>query len=116
SMIPKLLAPETLNARPRIVGQVREMIGGTAVETAVTALVALRDRADSTGLLDGVDVPTLVIAGAEDAIIPVEVQRTFAGKIPQAEFQVIEGAGHVPPMEQTEAFNGRLAGFLKSIA
>jgi 3-oxoadipate enol-lactonase len=66
-------------------------------------------------LLAGIDAPTLVIAGAEDAIIPPEVHRQFAGKIPGADLRIIEGAGHLPPLEQPDAFNRAVADFLKSV-
>jgi pimeloyl-ACP methyl ester carboxylesterase len=115
SMTPKLLAPATLTARPQVVAHVRSMIADTAVETAVTALIALRERADATDLLAGIDIPTLVIAGAQDVIIPAEAHRQFARQIPRVDFQVVEGAGHLTPLEQPEVFNRLLRGFVKSI-
>jgi pimeloyl-ACP methyl ester carboxylesterase len=41
------------------------------------------------------DVPTLVLAGTRDVIVPLARQRELAGAIPAARFRQIEGAGHI---------------------
>jgi pimeloyl-ACP methyl ester carboxylesterase len=43
-----------------------------------------------------ITVPTLVIHGTADRIVPVEVGRAVAAAIPGAELVLLEGAGHVP--------------------
>ncbi len=43
-----------------------------------------------------VELPTLVIHGELDAIVPVDVGRAFAGALPQARLVVLAGAGHIP--------------------
>ncbi len=53
----------------------------------------LRDR------LTAVAMPTLIIWGAADRMIPVEHGRTYAEQIPGAQFQLIEHAGHLPQLE-----------------
>jgi pimeloyl-ACP methyl ester carboxylesterase len=42
-----------------------------------------------------VDVPTLVLAGTRDVIVPWERQRALAAQIPGAQFEALEGAGHI---------------------
>ena len=42
-----------------------------------------------------IDVPTLVLAGSKDAIVPASRQRLLAQAIPGARLEVIEGAGHI---------------------
>lgn len=114
SMLLKLLSPKTAKDQPAIVDHVRSMINETSTEGALAAIVGLRDRKDSTDLLSNIKLPTLVIAGEDDAIIPVEVQRGLT-RIPGARFEVIAGAGHLSPLEQPEAFNRVVANFLSSI-
>ncbi len=57
-------------------------------------------------------VPALVVAGAED-----EKFRDWAewmqARIPRSELAIVEGAGHVPHLEQPEAFLRRLGAFLE---
>ena len=42
-----------------------------------------------------IDVPTLILAGARDVIVPVARQRIVADEIPAARFATIAEAGHV---------------------
>jgi pimeloyl-ACP methyl ester carboxylesterase len=64
---------------------------------------------DGRPLLKRVAVPTLVVAGADDAITPVGCAEELAGGIPGARLEVIAQAGHQAPLEQSEHFN-RLVG------
>jgi pimeloyl-ACP methyl ester carboxylesterase len=47
-------------------------------------------------------VPTLIIHGELDAIIPLAVAETTARAIPDSKLVVIPGAGHVPAMTRPE--------------
>jgi pimeloyl-ACP methyl ester carboxylesterase len=49
-----------------------------------------------------VAVPTLLVHGENDAIVPVELAKAVAAAIPGAEIVVLPGAGHVPTMTQPE--------------
>jgi pimeloyl-ACP methyl ester carboxylesterase len=51
------------------------------------------------GRLDQVDVPTLVVWGAADRIVPPEHGRAYADHIPGARLAVVEKAGHLPQLE-----------------
>jgi proline iminopeptidase len=51
--------------------------------------------------LGEINVPTLVMAGAEDFVYPAEHQKELAAKIPNARLVLIERAGHNPHDEQT---------------
>jgi len=48
---------------------------------------------------DPVSVPTLVIAGQYDALIPSCYSRAMAERIPGSRFELMEGAGHNPLQE-----------------
>ena len=66
------------------------------------------------GGLPSLRVPVLVIAGRDDAIIPVSHAIEAAKKIPNAKLAIIEDCGHVPQLEKTDEFNAILAGFLNA--
>ena len=55
-----------------------------------------------------VAVPTLVIHGEDDAIVPLAVAEAVAGAIPDAVLRVIPGAGHIPTMTRPEAVVGAI--------
>jgi len=45
-----------------------------------------------------ITVPTLIVHGAADAIVPVEYVRALARLLPDAELVMLDGVGHVPTM------------------
>ena len=114
-LLPKLLSRSTSEGRPEVVREVREMIIRSPVRGIVGALHALRERPDSTPLLERIRVPVLAIAGADDQITPAEGMREMAGAIPGAEFVVIPEAGHLAPLEQPRAVNAALTAFLTKL-
>jgi pimeloyl-ACP methyl ester carboxylesterase len=97
---PKLLAPLSLQTMPEVVQQVRAMAAGSPPVGIAGALWAMRDRPDSTALLPTIDVPTLVLAGRDDQLIPPSAARAMADAIPGAHHAIIPSAGHLPPLEQ----------------
>ena len=63
-------------------------------------------------LLRGISTPTLVIWGREDAIIPLNVCQRYVRAIPRAMATVLDRCGHLPEMEQPEAFVQAVLDFL----
>jgi pimeloyl-ACP methyl ester carboxylesterase len=59
------------------------------------ALYRMNRDIDIRHVLPAVRVPTLVLHGAEDRIVPPEVGRYVAAQIPSARFIEIAGAGHL---------------------
>jgi pimeloyl-ACP methyl ester carboxylesterase len=55
---------------------------------------------------------TLVLWGAQDALVPPSYAAEFAELIPNARVEMIQGAGHVPQIEQRQLVSERLAKFL----
>jgi pimeloyl-ACP methyl ester carboxylesterase len=66
--------------------------------------------------LESMRVPTLIIAGDEDAYAPPPVMQAFAERIPDAEFRVIAGAGHSAYWEKPGAWNETVRDFLSAQA
>ncbi|UCF40106.1 MAG: alpha/beta fold hydrolase [Gemmatimonadota bacterium] len=114
-LLPKLLSPSSLSAMPQVVEHVRTMITGSPVAGLIGALTAMKDRPDSTPSLQQIDVPTLVVTGREDLLIPVEHSRTMADAIPGAQCTVIPEAGHLTPMEQPIATSRVIGEFLEAL-
>jgi 3-oxoadipate enol-lactonase len=74
--------------------------------------VRLLTTFDRKAELKKIAVPALLVAGSDDRTAPASVMQRMAADIPGAECVVLEGCGHLGPMDQPEAFNGALAGFL----
>ncbi len=64
------------------------------------------------GPLYEVTVPTLVVHGSEDAIVPIAAGQSLADALPRGEFFGVDGAGHFPQIERSQAVTDRLFGFL----
>jgi 3-oxoadipate enol-lactonase len=67
---------------------------------------------DTYELLPRIKSPTLVIAGDNDRLIPVENSRILASRIPGAELAIIKGAGHEFFIEDAEEVNKIILAFL----
>lgn len=78
--------------------------------------VRLLTTFDQRARLPSIKVPTLVIAGSDDRTAPASVMERMAQKIPGAEYVLLDGCGHLGPMDQPEPFNAALLAFLQRIA
>ncbi len=113
-MIPKLLAPITIEKRPEIVEQVRQMILQTPAAGIVVDLMAMASRLDSTHLLSEITCPTLILVGKEDQATPITESEYIAQRISGSTFITIPQAGHLSNLEQPEAFNQAIQSFLET--
>jgi pimeloyl-ACP methyl ester carboxylesterase len=63
--------------------------------------------------LNRIKVPTLLVWGASDRVVSPDYGRAYSRLIPGARFELIEGAGHHPEIEQPEMFVERVLRFLE---
>lgn len=94
--------------------EVREELGAIMSEFhPVGFRVMSRSSAsmDTRALLPRIDVPTLVLWGADDRRSPMHVAEQLRTAIPGAELAIIPEAGHVSNMEQPDAFNACVGRF-----
>lgn len=109
-LLPGLVAPSTETS---VRATVREIAARQSPEAIGYALLAMRDREDTSSVLAQLAVPTLVLVGEHDAITPPAEMRAMAEAIPRARFDVIAGAGHLSNLEAPEGFGDALARFLR---
>ncbi|KUJ85284.1 alpha/beta hydrolase [Ruegeria marisrubri] len=74
---------------------------------------ALMDRPDQTETLRSYAGPSLVLCGRQDALCPVERHELMHGLLPNSTLTVIEGAGHLPTLEQPEETTAALRRWLE---
>jgi pimeloyl-ACP methyl ester carboxylesterase len=60
----------------------------------VPAGLVVRDRFDNLAKAPSVSIPTLVVHGAKDTLVPVEMGHAVGAAIPGARTVVLEGHGH----------------------
>ena len=63
--------------------------------------------------LAAMDVPILLVWGAEDKSVPLETGRKLHALLSESRLEVFEGAGHVPNYEEADRFNRLAVEFLK---
>jgi non-heme chloroperoxidase len=84
-----------------------------ASDAALVGCIDAFGRTDFRGDLPKIDVPTLVIHGDSDAIVPLEVSgQRSAESIPDATLVVVEGAPHGFNVSHRDEFNAALLDFL----
>jgi pimeloyl-ACP methyl ester carboxylesterase len=66
-------------------------------EGAMRQLAAIMAQDDRTEALKRIAIPTLVIHGADDPLVPVEAGKATAEAVPNASILIIEGMGHELP-------------------
>jgi 3-oxoadipate enol-lactonase len=79
---------------------------------AYLAQLAVIQRHDTTARLAEITVPTLVLAGEQDILIPVPLSRALHDAIPDAEWQTVKG-GHACLWEHPASFNDAVLDFVR---
>lgn len=81
-------------------------------EVFVAQSRALQRRPDQQKTLRRALLPALILAGAEDRLVPLRRQELVAGLMPFAKLVVIAAAGHMAPLEQPQVVTDALEAFL----
>jgi pimeloyl-ACP methyl ester carboxylesterase len=63
--------------------------------------------------LHRIDIPTLLLWGDADKLVPPQHAAEFKRLIPQASVEIIERCGHIPQVEQTDAFLRAVTTFIE---
>lgn len=111
AMIPKLLAPD---APEPVRHQVEAMIRQNRPETCAAMQRGMALRPDSRELLSRFGGRALVLHGTADAAVPMARAQQMA-ELLSVEVTRIEGAGHLPPLEQPGAVNAALRKLLQAL-
>ncbi len=97
--------PAFLTENPPALGEIRAMIANTKPEGFLRAVRALQSY-DLRPELSALACPTTFLVGALDGVLPPVVRAMAEHK--SARFTEIAESGHLPPVEQPEAFNAAL--------
>lgn len=84
--------------------RVKDMIRRQPGEAIAAASLGMAERPDSRPILEEIDVPTMVVVGADDTLTPPPMSEAMAEAIPQADLAIIPGAGHLSNLEAPAEF------------
>lgn len=88
------------------------MLARTPPEGYLGTCAALRDT-DLSEAVGRIAAPSLVLCGVQDIATPPDLVSVLAKKLPDARFQLIEGAAHLPCIEQPQLVAAAIQQFLK---
>jgi 3-oxoadipate enol-lactonase len=115
SMLPKLMGESTHRNRPDIVADARGMMMKSSARGIAEVQRGMAERPDSIPTLSTIGVPTLVIAGEEDVLIPLRELDMIHRGIRGSEQRIVAKAGHLAPFERPEEVSRLLLEFLGRI-
>jgi proline iminopeptidase len=97
----------------RVIANMNRSMSPDGYARQMLAILAAGDR---TSQLKSIHVPTLVIHGASDPLIPIACGRDTADLIPGATFRKIDGMGHNFPPQLDEMLTGMIATHCRAIS
>jgi 3-oxoadipate enol-lactonase len=103
------------NSRKDVVDRVAATIRGTPVAGFVGCCHAI-PKINVTDRLKEITCPALVVVGDQDAATPPAMAREIHSALPGSELVIIPSAAHLSNIEQPDAFNEALLGFLDRAA
>jgi len=109
--IARFLTPDTAKNRPALADAVRAMVRSTPPDGYAACCQAI-SKLNLTDRLGGIATPTQIVVGADDPATTVEMSRTIHDRIPGSELVILKNAAHLSNMEQADAFNDAVLGFL----
>lgn len=108
--------PEQALAPTEWRGEIRALIRDMALNLGEGVFLrqsrAMQRRPDQQKTLRKSMLPTLVVAGEADTLVPPRRHEFLAGIMPFATAEVVAGAGHLTPLEQPEIVTDLLGRFL----
>lgn len=91
-----------------------QILGGMQRADGFEAALRATIRHDIRDRLGEIEIPTLVVGGLSDRVIPVAAAISYHRRIPHSRLEVFERTGHLPQLERPLRFNAILDEFLTS--
>lgn len=110
-LVPKLFASENLETHAKDIEKAKEIGYETSEEGTIGMLKAMKNRPDRNHVLKNSKLPSLLIAGEKDQVIPPE--KTFSFQKETISQALIKGAGHMSMMEKPELLISEIQAFLR---
>jgi pimeloyl-ACP methyl ester carboxylesterase len=114
TMAPQMLAAD--NHDRAMAERVRGLMTPSKPAGVIGALLGMAGRPDATAELARISVPTLVITGTDDTLIPSTESEKLAQAIHGSQLNIIPHAGHLVAFEQPDKFNHVLEEWLDRAA
>ncbi|MDP7976792.1 MAG: alpha/beta fold hydrolase [Thermoprotei archaeon] len=74
------------------------------MKNVIRSFLSSQERFMSWSDISKINVPTLLVWGSDDRLIPVELGRLLSSRIKRSKMIILNGLGHEPMLEDPEAF------------
>ena len=101
-------------SRKDVIDKVAAMIRNTPPAGYAGCCAAI-STLDLTDKISAIKIPTIAIVGEDDPGTPVAAHKVITEKIAGSTLVILKSAAHLSNMEQPDAFNTALSGFLASV-
>lgn len=115
SMMSQIFAPGIDGTSP-LAQSVYDIMVNTPPTGIAGAQRGMAQRPDSSDTLRGLSVPAVIVAGVDDKIVERDTTRAMAALIPGVQLVEVEGAGHMPMLEQPEQTTGALRSLIRMVS
>jgi 3-oxoadipate enol-lactonase len=102
-------------SRKDVIDRVATMIRNTPPAGYAGCCAAI-SALDLTDKISAIKIPTIAIVGEDDPGTPVAAHKVIHERIAGSRLEILKSAAHLSNMEQPDAFNKALTGFLASVA
>ncbi len=110
TLLPRLVSPGALPEGVQLATFCQTQVHAATWRRALEAMRGF----DRRGALGQIAAPTLLVAGEHDRVAPPETMDAMAHAIPGARLLTLRAAGHLPHLEQPDAFDEALVDFLRT--
>ncbi len=110
--VKNLFCKNTIESKPELVDNIREVITSTPPISITSTLEALANRPEACNFLSGISCFTLIICGKEDSITPLAKAEFLNSSVKNSSLVIIENAGHLSNLENPEEFNHAMGKFI----
>ena len=100
---------------PALARYVDSMIAGTPVDVIAEFYPALAGMDETGSLTPMRDIPTLVLTGDKDTMIPKEHSELLIQRLPDAQYVVVPDAGHMVLLEKPDEVTAALSVLLRKV-
>lgn len=78
----------------------------------MSTVLGLKNSVSITSKLQSISVPTLIVWGADDPVIPIKHADAFVSAIQDCKFHKMDGCGHTPYVQDPHVFASKVCDFL----
>ncbi|EED14121.1 4-hydroxyphenylacetate degradation bifunctional isomerase/decarboxylase, putative [Talaromyces stipitatus ATCC 10500] len=103
----------TKATRPLAFSAVRQFLVSTHPEGYAKGCIALAKSPETVISVEALRMPTLVVAGRDDAISPLQLAEKYLYRLPNGRLEVLDGVGHWHVLEDLEATASVVKTFLE---